>query len=190
MPRAPKVALLIETSNAYARGLLAGVEEYIRNHGPWSVYLAEHGRGDLPPKWLQGWDGDGILARVENPHIAAVLATAKQPVDRDATRQRIAAVMESQIAEEADELAGTALIPDEQWDAWDVKGTYTGIADKRTKIADLLSDHGLRPEETVFIGDMEHDIETARHGGVLHGVRPRLCGARGRRGQPAPLPRE
>jgi LacI family transcriptional regulator len=78
--RPPKVALLVETSNAYARGLLAGVEEYIRNHGPWSVYLAEHGRGELPPKWLNGWDGDGILARVENPHIAAVLATAKQPV--------------------------------------------------------------------------------------------------------------
>jgi LacI family transcriptional regulator len=78
--RPPKVALLVETSNAYARGLLAGVEDYIRSHGPWSVYLAEHGRGDLPPKWLQGWDGDGILARVENPHIAAVLATAKQPV--------------------------------------------------------------------------------------------------------------
>lgn len=33
------------------------------------------------------------------------------------------------IETEADELAGTALIPDEQWDAWDVKGTYTGIAD-------------------------------------------------------------
>jgi len=33
-------------------------------------------------------------------------STAKQPVDRDAARQRIAAVMESQIAEEADELSG------------------------------------------------------------------------------------
>lgn len=33
-------------------------------------------------------------------------STAKQPVDREATRQRIAAVMESQIAEEADALAG------------------------------------------------------------------------------------
>ena len=43
---------------------------------------------------------------------------------------------------------------------------YTGIADKRTKIAEVLSDHGLRPEETVFIGDMEHDIETARRGGI------------------------
>ena len=33
-------------------------------------------------------------------------STAKQPVDRDAARQRIAAVMDSQIAEEADALAG------------------------------------------------------------------------------------
>ena len=33
-------------------------------------------------------------------------STAKQPVDRDAARQRIAAAMDSQIAEEADALAG------------------------------------------------------------------------------------
>jgi biopolymer transport protein TolQ len=33
-------------------------------------------------------------------------STAKQPVDREATRQRIAAAMESQIAEEADAMAG------------------------------------------------------------------------------------
>ena len=33
-------------------------------------------------------------------------STARQPVDRDATRQRIGAAMESQVAEEADDLAG------------------------------------------------------------------------------------
>ncbi len=33
-------------------------------------------------------------------------STAKQPVDRDAARQRIAAAMDSQIAQEADDLAG------------------------------------------------------------------------------------
>ena len=70
----PKVALLIETSNAYARGLLAGIEDYLRAHGPWSVYLGEHGRGDRPPDWLAKWDGDGIIARVENRSIARALA--------------------------------------------------------------------------------------------------------------------
>ena len=44
-----QVALLIETSNAYARGLLRGVVAYIREHRPWSLYLAEHSRGEQPP---------------------------------------------------------------------------------------------------------------------------------------------
>jgi phosphoglycolate phosphatase-like HAD superfamily hydrolase/ADP-ribose pyrophosphatase YjhB (NUDIX family) len=44
--------------------------------------------------------------------------------------------------------------------------TYTGVRDKRKKIHQILAENGLRPDETLFIGDMEHDIETARHGGV------------------------
>ena len=43
---------------------------------------------------------------------------------------------------------------------------YTDVWDKREKIHKILSDHQLRPDETLFIGDMEHDIETARHGGI------------------------
>jgi len=46
----PKVALLIETSNSYARGLLEGIAAYFREHRGWSVYLAEHGRGDRAPR--------------------------------------------------------------------------------------------------------------------------------------------
>ena len=43
---------------------------------------------------------------------------------------------------------------------------YTGVWDKRQKIHDILTENGLKAEETLFIGDMEHDIETARHGGI------------------------
>jgi phosphoglycolate phosphatase-like HAD superfamily hydrolase/ADP-ribose pyrophosphatase YjhB (NUDIX family) len=43
---------------------------------------------------------------------------------------------------------------------------YTGVWDKREKIHDILRENALRPGETLFIGDMQHDIETARHGGV------------------------
>ncbi len=43
---------------------------------------------------------------------------------------------------------------------------YVEIWDKRKKIHDLLAENGLVAEETLFIGDMEHDIETAHHGGV------------------------
>lgn len=44
---------------------------------------------------------------------------------------------------------------------------YTQVMDKRGEIRGLLKTHGLDPAETMFIGDMVHDIETARHGGVL-----------------------
>jgi phosphoglycolate phosphatase-like HAD superfamily hydrolase/ADP-ribose pyrophosphatase YjhB (NUDIX family) len=43
---------------------------------------------------------------------------------------------------------------------------YVEIWDKRKKIHELLSENELAPDETIFIGDMEHDIETARHGGI------------------------
>lgn len=43
---------------------------------------------------------------------------------------------------------------------------YTGVIDKTARIKELLDSHTLVPEETVFIGDMQHDIDTAHHGGV------------------------
>ena len=43
---------------------------------------------------------------------------------------------------------------------------YLGVWNKREKIHDVLAENSLIAEETLFIGDMEHDIETARHGGV------------------------
>ena len=83
----PKVALLIETSNAYARGLLSGVQAWVRENQPWSIYMAEQGRGDEPPAWLSDWNGDGIIARIENAAIAKVIARLGIPtVDMSAGR--------------------------------------------------------------------------------------------------------
>ncbi|HTA95629.1 MAG TPA: NUDIX domain-containing protein [Verrucomicrobiae bacterium] len=43
---------------------------------------------------------------------------------------------------------------------------YTDVWDKREKIREILAENNLKTDETLFIGDMEHDIETARHGGI------------------------
>ena len=43
---------------------------------------------------------------------------------------------------------------------------YIGVWDKRKKIHEILAENHLQPDETLFIGDMQHDIETARHGGI------------------------
>jgi phosphoglycolate phosphatase-like HAD superfamily hydrolase len=44
--------------------------------------------------------------------------------------------------------------------------TYAGVLDKRDLIDSIIETHGLIREETAFVGDMTHDIETARHGGI------------------------
>jgi len=77
---APKVALLIETSNAYARGLMRGIVAYIREHRPWAIYLSEHTRGDRAPSWLSSWAGSGIIARIENSAIADAIRPLNLPV--------------------------------------------------------------------------------------------------------------
>jgi LacI family transcriptional regulator len=77
--RRPRVALLVESSRAYGRGLLHGIAEYVRLHGPWSIYLAERGLGDAPPPWLRRWDGDGIIARIENRRIARAVRALEIP---------------------------------------------------------------------------------------------------------------
>lgn len=44
---------------------------------------------------------------------------------------------------------------------------YTGAIDKRAVIGELLREHGAVPSETLFVGDMQHDVETARFAGVV-----------------------
>lgn len=79
-PKRKRVALLVETSNSYARGVLEGITSYAREHHAWSVYLPEQRRGGAPPRWLSHWKGDGIIARIETPQIARLVAKTRLPV--------------------------------------------------------------------------------------------------------------
>jgi LacI family transcriptional regulator len=74
------VALLIETSGSYGRGVLRGVAKYNREHARWSTYFHPHGLGDAPPPWMTHWKGDGILARIDTPEIAELLQKSGVPV--------------------------------------------------------------------------------------------------------------
>ncbi|MFT3787518.1 MAG: DNA-binding transcriptional regulator [Tepidisphaeraceae bacterium] len=64
------VALLIETTGSYGRGLLTGIARYNRQHGRWSTYVRPHALTDPPPKWLSTWKGDGLLVRVDTKEMA------------------------------------------------------------------------------------------------------------------------
>ncbi|MEI8371100.1 MAG: hypothetical protein WCJ31_21965, partial [Planctomycetia bacterium] len=75
---ARRVAVVIEASNAYARGLLAGIRRHVREHDPWTIFLPEHGRGAPPLEALGEWHGDGVIARIETPAIASALSTLRR----------------------------------------------------------------------------------------------------------------
>jgi LacI family transcriptional regulator len=87
MRKRRSVALLLETSNAYARGLLDGIIAYQREHELWSIYVGEQQRGARPPVWINTWRGDGIIARIETKAIAAAVRRSALPtVDVSAAR--------------------------------------------------------------------------------------------------------
>ena len=79
MRRVPHVAVLIETSRAYGRGLLEGVARYNREHGFWSMFFEPHGLDDPPPKWLSAWEGDGVLVRINDQRMARAIRAADVP---------------------------------------------------------------------------------------------------------------
>lgn len=76
---APRVALLIETSRGYGRGLLRGIARYARLHGPWSFYVSPGDFEQAVPV-MADWKGAGIIARVENRRVERALLEAGVPV--------------------------------------------------------------------------------------------------------------
>lgn len=78
--KTPRVALLVETSREYGRGLLRGIIRYQRKHGPWSITFQPHGLGEPPPSWLSTWRGDGIIARINDIPTARALMRLKVPL--------------------------------------------------------------------------------------------------------------
>lgn len=78
--KTPRVALLVETSREYGRGLLRGIIRYQRKHGPWSITFQPHGLGEPPPPWLGTWKGDGVIARINDTATAEAVMRLGVPV--------------------------------------------------------------------------------------------------------------
>lgn len=86
-PSTRRVALIIETSNEYARGLLHGIRAYIREHKNWQIDFDERRRGEAT-HWLREFKGDGVIARIENAAIAKEVLESRLPcVDVSAARE-------------------------------------------------------------------------------------------------------
>ena len=78
--RIRRVALLIESSRNYGRGILRGIARYAHVQGPWSCFTQERELHSGLPEWLAGWRGEGIIARIEDRRMAAHLCRLGVPV--------------------------------------------------------------------------------------------------------------
>ena len=74
----PQVALLIETSTEYGRGLLRGILRYSRLHGPWSLHVAPGHLDQVLPK-AKSWSGTGIIARMRSPEMEKRIRATRLP---------------------------------------------------------------------------------------------------------------
>ena len=89
-----RVALIIESSRAYGRRVLQGINAYARERGPWAFYMEERETGEAPPPWLRSWKGDGIISRVDDSALARAIGDTGVPaVDlRGVVRSRMPVV--------------------------------------------------------------------------------------------------
>lgn len=78
--RRRRVLLMIETSLAYGRELLRGINRYVVQHEPWSLYLDQRELMAAAPTWLDKWDGDGIITRWTTPELAKRFRDMRVPV--------------------------------------------------------------------------------------------------------------
>ncbi|MDT4761127.1 DNA-binding transcriptional regulator [Sphaerochaeta sp. PS] len=82
------IAVIVETSNAYARGLLHGIHEYARARKGWTLYLTEHGRHEIDESFAGSWKFDGVIARIETDLMAHIIKDMNVPtVDVSAARK-------------------------------------------------------------------------------------------------------
>jgi LacI family transcriptional regulator len=75
----PHVALIVETSTVFGRRVLRGVSLYLRENGPWSVYVEQRSIYDPAPPWLGDWHGDGIISRAAYPELAQLVVRTGIP---------------------------------------------------------------------------------------------------------------
>lgn len=83
------VLLIIETAYAYGRSVLAGINDYMVAHEPWSVSLDLRGLMVPSPPWLGDWVGDGIISRSSDQELVHAVTRRGLPtidltdIDRD-----------------------------------------------------------------------------------------------------------
>ena len=75
-----RIALLVESSLGSGRSILRGISQFAREVGNWELLYAPRGLEDVVPDWLESWDGDGVIARIQDEGMLSALKKLEIPV--------------------------------------------------------------------------------------------------------------
>ncbi len=76
----PRVAVTVDKTQRYGRGVLQGLARYVETFGPWSLVIDPESHGRYGWEWLRDWRGDGMLVYVESTATARALLRSRRPV--------------------------------------------------------------------------------------------------------------
>lgn len=74
-----RVAVLVDTSTTWGRGIITGIHQHAMRIGDWHLLVEARGL-DESAALPEDWQGDGIIARVSSPELAKDLAQRGLPV--------------------------------------------------------------------------------------------------------------
>jgi LacI family transcriptional regulator len=75
-----RIALLVESSLGSGREILRGISQFARQVDNWDLLYAPRGLEDVVPEWLESWDGDGVIARIQDGNMLRALKKLEAPV--------------------------------------------------------------------------------------------------------------
>jgi len=64
-----KVLLLVETTCHYGRSIIKGIDHYAAQND-WEITFEPRGMTESLPRWLDSWNGDGVISRLGNAESA------------------------------------------------------------------------------------------------------------------------
>jgi len=77
--RRKKVLLLVETTGYFGRSVIGGIDRYATQNN-WGITFEPRGMAEPLPRWLDSWDGDGVISRLVNADAAEQVRRMGLPV--------------------------------------------------------------------------------------------------------------
>jgi LacI family transcriptional regulator len=74
------IAVVVETALASGRDILCGISRFLHERDDWTIFHQTGPLGSMEPSSLNGWSGDGIIARVTGPEVLALVKSKNVPV--------------------------------------------------------------------------------------------------------------